>query len=75
MNAPKVITEAARRYLNNLDAELREAQLSRDMTQKNLERNIARVNEYDSIIKQFQAEQEEIRAWLEEQEKEGGEQE
>jgi len=73
MKTPKAITEAARRYLDYLDAELQEAQFSRDRTQEDLERSTARVNEYDSTIKQIHADQEEIRAWLAEQE--GGEQE
>lgn len=72
-NAPKAITDAARRYLDYLDDELREVQFSRDRAQEILEQRIARVNECDSTIKQIHAKQEEIRAWLAEQE--GGEQE
>lgn len=71
MNAPKAITDAARRYLEYLDAELQDVQFSRDMAQEDLERRISRVNECDSAIKQIHADQEEIRAWLADQE--GGE--
>lgn len=67
MNTPKAITEATRRYLDYLDAELREVQFSRDREQEDLERRIARVNECDRVIKQIRADQEEIRKWLEAQ--------
>lgn len=75
MDAPKAITEAARRYLDYLDAELREAQFSRDRAQEDIEQRIARVNKCDSVIKQIHADREEIRAWLTEQEREGGKRE
>lgn len=68
MKTPKAITDAARRYLDYLDAELQEVQFSRDRAQEDLDRRIARVNECDSTIKQIHADQEEIRAWLAEQE-------
>lgn len=73
MKAPKAITDAARRYLDHLDNWLSEVQFSRGRAQEDLERLTNRVNECDSKIKQIRDDQEEIRAWLAEQE--GGEQE
>ena len=73
MKTPKAIAEAAKRYLDYLDAELREVQFSRDRAQEELEQRITRVNKCDSTIEQIHADQEEIRAWLAEQE--GGKQE
>lgn len=73
MKAPKAITEAARRHLDRLDNWLQEVQFARDRVQEDLERLTNRVNECDSTIKQIQADQEETRAWLAEQE--GGEKE
>lgn len=64
MKTPKVITEAAKRYIDYLDAELREIQFSRDMAQRDVEQRTARVNKCDSAIKQIRADQEEIRKWL-----------
>lgn len=64
MEAPKVIIDAAERYVDNLNAELREIQFSRDMAQRDVEQSTARVNKCDSAIKQIQADLEEIRKWL-----------
>ena len=66
MSAPKAVIEAARRYLDYLDTDLRHIQFLLNMSQEN-ERSIATVAAYHITIKQILADQEEIRMWLADQ--------